>query len=667
MHTVNFSQQINKLITSGTRQLCILSGEESWAIVQAKQIENQHYKNTLWVKKNCQQYLGVEFSAVVYNSFLGFNPDDFAMISGCVKAGGLLILLCPALNDWPYFECPDYQRFLSTNQKIPIKKHYLQWLVNNILNNPDVIFWQQSNTPIFGNVTGYSSQVARRKQEELSNCQQTAIEAAEHVILGHRNRPLIITGDRGRGKSALLGIIAEKIVKHANKSVIISGPKPDSIKIAQKHTSKDLNYIPPDVLLEKKPITDILLIDEAAGIPTHMLTAILKHYKRIIFATTTHGYEGTGTGFKLRFFKILAQHCKKWRHIELVTPIRWAENCLLEKWVNQVFLLKNTLKTINKQNLIDNLEFEPINQAELNSRDQLESIYSLLAHAHYQTKPSHLRFLLDSPDLKLFVAHFQNNIVGIIECIPEGNLNHEFSLNIMHGQRRAHGHLCAQQLTIAQQNPEFCKMNSYRIHRITVHPQWQRLRIGKKLVQFTINQLIDSVDYISVCFGANPELLRFWPQTGFELAHIGIKRETNTGEYTAVYLYSKKHQNLIQQSQENLYNRFIFSLKNTYKYLSANLVHLILRQLPAVNNNLETDIERVRLFLEGKINLEYCQENIYNYALWLLQNQDDIEGTLLKILVQYFLQHHDKQDVFHTAKLYGMKQIISHLKQAISF
>ncbi len=70
-----------------------------------------------------------------------------------------------------------------------------------------------------------------------------------------------------------------------------------------------------------------------------MLNQLLRQYNRIAFASTVHGYEGTGRGFAIKFRQQLDAVSPQWRQLRISQPIRWAENDPLERWVFKVLLL----------------------------------------------------------------------------------------------------------------------------------------------------------------------------------------------------------------------------------------------------------------------------------------------------------------------------------------
>src|SRR5690606_39440759 len=85
-----------------------------------------------------------------------------------------------------------------------------------------------------------------------------------------------------------------------------------------------------------------------AQLPVPVLRALVRRHPnaRIAFATTVHGYEGTGRGFVLRFLEWLrsgpgssGDAAPELEILTLETPIRWLENDPLEKLVFDVLAL----------------------------------------------------------------------------------------------------------------------------------------------------------------------------------------------------------------------------------------------------------------------------------------------------------------------------------------
>ncbi|MFP3345534.1 tRNA(Met) cytidine acetyltransferase, partial [Halomonas sp. SIMBA_159] len=80
-------------------------------------------------------------------------------------------------------------------------------------------------------------------------------------------------------------------------------------------------------------------VDEAAAIPAPMLQKMLSSYSRVVFASTIHGYEGTGRGFAIKFTSVLDAMTPQWRACSMTSPIRWAAGDPLERWLFETLLL----------------------------------------------------------------------------------------------------------------------------------------------------------------------------------------------------------------------------------------------------------------------------------------------------------------------------------------
>jgi len=59
-----------------------------------------------------------------------------------------------------------------------------------------------------------------------------------------------------------------------------------------------------------------------------------------VFSSTTHGYEGSGRAFAIRFMKRLEkERGEELKVVEMETPIRYGANDPIEKWLYDVLLL----------------------------------------------------------------------------------------------------------------------------------------------------------------------------------------------------------------------------------------------------------------------------------------------------------------------------------------
>ena len=59
--------------------------------------------------------------------------------------------------------------------------------------------------------------------------------------------------------------------------------------------------MPAQLAVEYPQDIDLYMVDEATSLPVALLTELTQRYPRIVFSSTTHGYEGSGQGFAIRF------------------------------------------------------------------------------------------------------------------------------------------------------------------------------------------------------------------------------------------------------------------------------------------------------------------------------------------------------------------------------
>ena len=181
------------------------------------------------------------------------------------------------------------------------------------------------------------------------------VDAIARVAKGRAKRPLVIRSDRGRGKTSSLGIAAAGLMREGVcRRIAICAATIHSVDAAFRQVQellpsgeafdsgfrfKDCEFIfvsPFELNLDGD--WDLIFVDEAASISVSLLQEFLNH-PRVVFATTVHGYEGSGRGFDIRFKDILNRERPQWRRIELREPLRWAADDPLEKCLDEAFLL----------------------------------------------------------------------------------------------------------------------------------------------------------------------------------------------------------------------------------------------------------------------------------------------------------------------------------------
>ena len=709
-----FSECLAAAGQANQRRLMLISGEQQWTRESLKAllsstlpeqvlcVAEQGFLSDVEVVSvdKAKQLLGTETQLLIYDAYSGFNPDAFAAVCGTVAGGGVVVLLTPELDEWHNYLDPDYKRLLVH----PYTPHQLEHLfIKRVAQCTQAAagtwFYSQAkglskNTvaPVVTKATLQLSAQDNLSRYCLTEDQATAVQAICKVVKGHRRRPLVLTADRGRGKSAALGLAAGHLLAGGLKRIIVTAPKLQAVRpvfeMAKQILQVDeceagvlctadfeLRYLPPDYLLRNLPKLDLLLVDEAAAIPLAMLQTLVAHYSRVVFSSTVHGYEGSGRGFGIRFQQILAETCPQWKALEIKTPIRWADNDPVEAWLFDALLMDADYQ----QQLPSTLAVEECEVKEVPRRDLLKDefllrqVFALLVLAHYQTTPSDLRNLLDGPNIRVWVLTYKAVVIATALVTEEGGFDAQLSAAIWKGERRLRGHLLPQTLAAHAGIEKAPAIKYQRIMRIAVQPQLQQQGLGQALLSaISDSAQRQKVDILGSSFGVTDDVLHFWQRGGYTPVRLGVSRDACSGTHSALVLkaFSLSGEIILDTARYKFLDHFPHQLLTMFNHLEPELVAgLILSGEDQVAIFLdEQDWLDITAFAEGYRVLEVCSVPLWKLAccfLGQLEVRQWLSDQQRDLLIYLILQNRPMPWVAAKLCYSGRKELINSLRACV--
>ncbi|MCD9466788.1 tRNA(Met) cytidine acetyltransferase TmcA [Photobacterium iliopiscarium] len=661
-----FAQLQQQLSRHFCRQLVVLEGDAEWAITTATVIGN-HFSQRLWAGDNAplsfisssfkqsKQWLGQEFDMVVINAFEGLNANTLGALSGTVKGGGILVIIAPPA--WRLMDTctPFYQR------------------LGRLFVDSEAMLIQQSplsDSLSLAAIPHYSTtKLIFSDVDPLRACvtagQAEAVDAVIKVVSGHSKRPLVLSADRGRGKSATLGIAAAELLQSRTIKIAVTAPsfacaetvfKHVNLRLAttitQRHQlhygASRLEFVAADEIVNRASEFDFIMVDEAAAIPAPILMALLGHHNRLVFATTIHGYEGTGRGFEIKFKQQLTAKMPQWRSYHLEQPIRWATGDPLEAWIFKALLLSAQAPNCTAIDVISDLEaihysVLPASELAVNER-LLNQLFGLLINAHYQTSPNDIQQLLDDPELSLIVASQAKTIIGCCVVSKEGGFDAELAQLVMQGKRRPQGHLLAQSLAAHLGYAIAAEQRCYRILRIAVADGFQQQGIGTHLVDAVLQQAQnENIDYIGTSFGAANELIDFWSHCLLRPLRLGITKDAASGHHSLLFVKPLSNATSLWFDEAvTLFSAsFVCQRVEQFSQLDSQLFFKLYSQnvqQPLSYGLTQSQIEhQLRTFIQGGLGYDVVVASLESWlSQYLLQDDciwnDDIGFAIAKIL-----------------------------------
>ncbi len=654
------------------RHLFLLSGRREWGLSTLKSIfEGLPNKTKIiftWKRdfslpgeiedlKNSDKYLGKTYDILALDFHHSLIPNDLGKLVGVVRGGGAIFILAPEIEKWKMQTNYFHETILTPPYSLSDVKHnFISWLLKKMLEHGGISInlegqWiKKSNHEC----EGLKNEINESEVPEyLRGVSKTQDQVNVLSSLINKNwKAVVLTADRGRGKSSALGIyVANEIFTRNVRKVGITAPNKRNVEELFKFLKSTLSMLGvvfrsdgksifgKNFVVEfKEPLRvspkkyDLMIVDEAAGIAVPQLLRFLKS-KRVVYSTTVHGYEGTGRAFAIRFMGEIRRRKSGLLELKMKEPIRYASDDPIERWLFDTLLLDSEPADIGSVDL-RKLEYKKYTIEELlQDERKLREYYGIFVLAHYRNNPNDFGILCDAPNQEIRTLEYNGHVVCSVQMAKEGGIEN-FADEMYYGMVPA-GNIIPDIVVKHYRNREFLKMKGLRIVRIATHPSLMNMGIGSLMLE---NISRENFDWFGAAFGATASLIRFWISNGFYPIHISPKINEKTGEYSVTVL--KAHNT--DEMRRIFGRRFVRTLGEVHSSLDPELAQLILDTVPKRGKIKldEVDWKRLIAYAWGPGNYEVTMDVLQSVGeQYFLTKSKQLTAEQKQILIAKLLQH----------------------------
>ena len=635
------------------------------------ELAEKYFEGRFLHYRESHSVLGETYDSLIIDLTEGFHPNDLGIIVETIREGGIIIALSPPVNAWWDLRGKWHEELVSEPYTVEdvVPRFYRRFIKKTLTAEGIIVFDADKRKIIkeykFTKVVEPREEIVipekrkeiKRKLYKLCATQDQVkvLETFETFFDKEREKKaVVITANRGRGKTAVLGIVTPYLISRMERvlkrpvRILVVAPTPHAVQTYFEFLKKALvrqgmknfsvktsgpnitvinskfarvEYAVPRRAMMEKDFADIIIVDEAAGIDVPVLWKIVEGCRYVIFSTTIHGYEGTGRGFAIRFLKRLERdESVEVVKIHLEEPIRYGKGDPIENWLYDVLLLDAVPAELDEEDLKaieeKKLEFEEIDKDELIENDDLlREFFGIYVLAHYRNRPSDLVILLDMPNHIPLRVKVNGKTVCSLHVAIEGNMDEE-TIAKLSGGYKPKGQIIPDLILKHYWDYDFPKLVGIRIVRIATHPSVMGRGIGSfgltKLIEWAVER---GLDWAGSGFGVSPELLRFWVKNGFIPVHISPQRNEISGEYTVIVLRPLKMHisSRIDEINAEFVRRIVEYLSDEISDIDVETAEMLLKSLrrdgicpePIIG---KVERRRMKKYFQGQSLYEYVSD-----------------------------------------------------------
>ena len=685
LNSLDIARRIVELYTSNSRGdvsalLMSINASETYRLWLEKPVANLNVKTVDYART--VEVIGGTWSILVLDVSAQFSPNDIGRLVEVVCGGGIVIFTLPPINEWILKPTLFQKRLIIPPYgEDSLRQIFKKRFIKTVISSEGAWLLDLEKGEAIGKPRSVKARV-NVKPEANGICRLALTEDQVNVVreCGETFREggrgtVVILANRGRGKSAAIGLaLADIVSKHGIKRVVITSPEPTGVSILYRFLKNGLSFLDVKYSEEKGELldtirigeleivymrpelasrvrADIKVVDEAASIPIPLLYRIIGSARFSMFASTVHGYEGTGRSFTLRFLKGLREFKNlNVKELTMKTPIRYPINDPIEKWLYSFLLLNAepseiSLDTVKK---MKNIYYSCLDVNKLfEDEDMLREFYGIYVMAHYRNRPDDLAILADAPHHSARALMVDGRVIVSIQIAEEGGLNDKLIEEFMREGVKLSGHMIPHRLAVYNSLKSFPKLRGLRIVRIATHPKlWGEGFGSRALKELTLEAESKGYDWIGAGFGASRELVRFWTRNSFIPVHLSPVRNPTTGEFSILVVkpLTRRAQKQLAVASREFKLRFLNSLHNIYfdlnPYLALDILNTGLSK-PIIRLT-KAQLARLKGYVKGELSYEASADAILEVAKAYFMDDnvekprvnEDVEALMIAKIIQ---------------------------------